>query len=106
RRLLGVSLWLAAGFWTLQPFVLVGFTSGLHMLAYDMGPAVYTLQVAALGIATLGLPFLAAGIVFPLVLRTAAANSQGTGHRELGLLLAWNGVGGWMGAELASGWIA
>jgi hypothetical protein len=41
-RLLWVSLWLAACCWTVQPFVLVGFTGGLHRLAYDMSPAAYT----------------------------------------------------------------
>lgn len=106
RRLFAVSLWLAACCWAIQPFILVGLTGGLRMLTYEMPPVVYTLQVAALAIVTVGLPFAASGVVFPLVLRTAAKHPKGSGHRELGLLLAWNGLGGWMGAELASGWMA
>jgi spermidine synthase len=106
RRVLWVVLWVAALCWTLQPFLLVGLTGGLQMLAYDMSPPAYTLQVVALGAITIGLPFVAAGIVFPLILRAVAGEGTARSRREMGLLFAWNGLGGWLGAELASGWIA
>jgi spermidine synthase len=106
RRVLWVTLWLALMCWSLQPFLLVSLTGGLQMLAYDMSPPAYTLQVAALGCVTIGLPFVAAGVVFPLVLRAALGHGAGTPRREVGLLFAWNGLGGWVGAELTSGWIA
>jgi spermidine synthase len=106
RRVLWVTLWAATLGWSIQPFLLVGLTGGLRMLSYDMSPAAYTLQVASLGIITIGLPFVAAGILFPLVLRSVTVADAHIPRREVGLLFAWNGLGGWMGAELGSGWIA
>jgi spermidine synthase len=106
RRVLWMTLWAATVCWSIQPFLLVGLTGGLHMLTYDMSPAAYTLQVATLGLVTIGLPFVAAGILFPLVLRTVTEHVARAPRREVGLLFAWNGLGGWLGAELASGWIA
>lgn len=47
-----------------------------------------------------GLAVLAAGLVFPLTALLAARTSEGSGAREWGWLLAWNGVGALAGAEL------
>jgi spermidine synthase len=106
QRVLWMSLCAATVCWSIQPFLLVGLTGGLQMLAYDMSPAAYTLQVATLGLLTIGLPFVAAGILFPLVLRTVTEQGARAPRREVGLLFAWNGLGGWLGAEFTSGWIA
>jgi spermidine synthase len=106
RRVLWAALWAAALFWMLQPFLLVGLTGGLQMLSYDLRPSAYVLQVMGLGMATVGVPFVAAGVVFPLVLRSVLAARTAAARREAGLLFAWNGLGGWLGAEAASAWIA
>jgi spermidine synthase len=106
RRVLLLALLAASGLWAIQPFLLVGFTSGLRMLTYDLSPTAYTLQVGALGMLTLAPPFVAAGVIFPLVLRSVAGRDDANRRREAGLLFAWNGLGGWLGAEAASAWLA
>jgi spermidine synthase len=106
RRVLEISLLTAAGAWVVQPFLLVGLSGGLQVIPYELPLSVYTLQVAFLGLVTLGPAFLAAGMVFPMVLRAASEGGQGWQGREAGVVLAWNGLGGWLGAELGSFWIA
>jgi spermidine synthase len=106
RRVLVWAGFVACVLWLAEPFVLVGLTGGLRMVAYDMSPAAYTMQVGALGVVTLMPAFVAAGMLFPLALRFVARSGGETRSRETGLLFAWNGLGGWVGAEVTSAWIA
>ena len=75
----------------------------LRFLAYELKPLPYAIEIAKLGLITIVPLFLALGLVFPLIFRNALKQR---GARSLGLLLAWNGVGGWLGAELTQYYIA
>lgn len=77
-----------------QPFCLNAMRPGLEILPYELTAIPYVWEVLKLG-AVAVLPFtLASGLIFPLLLVRVKASA-----RAVGLLLAWNGVGGWLGAE-------
>lgn len=85
----------------LEPLLLIVQRGGLHYLAYDLAPLVYAGELLKLGMLSVFPMIIAAGLVFPLLLHSPAAS-----HRTgLGLLLAANGVGGWLGAELTNRWV-
>jgi hypothetical protein len=93
--LLPVALFLAAVAFAAQPLVLVIQRGGVHYLPYDKPLWLYLLESIRLGVPALLLVLLPAGLVFPLLLRDAAARGI-----DAGRLLALNGLGGWLGAEL------
>jgi spermidine synthase len=105
RQVLRVALMAAAVAWLGQPFLMAGLTGHLQIMPHELPPAIYSLQVGFLGLVTAGPAFMAAGVVFPLVLRMAAGNGHAGEGRETGVILCWNGLGGWLGAELGSSWI-
>lgn len=86
-----------------EPFVFLAARPGLRFFAYDHPPFAYLLRVAALSSLVILPVFVAGGLVFPLLLRQTA-NRREPG-REVALLLALNGLGGWIGAETAQGWL-
>jgi predicted membrane-bound spermidine synthase len=101
QGLLQWTLLAAVGIAALQPLVFQALRPGLRFFAYELSPVAYLLRVTALALAVIVPVFLAAGFTFPLLLRTVGASRDG--RRELALLLAVNGLGGWLGAETAQG---
>lgn len=86
-----------------QPFLLFAMRGGVKILPYELPALEYFREVLELGIVAICPVFFASGLIFPLLLRSAAAVESG---RRVGSLLAWNGVGGWLGAELGQAWMA
>ena len=82
-----------------EPFVFLAARPGLRFFAYGHPPLAYLLRVAALSSLVIAPVFVAVGLVFPLLLRQAAGRREA--GRDVALLLALNGLGGWIGAETA-----
>jgi len=81
-----------------QPLAFTWLRHGVTILPYELTLLPYTLEIIKLGaIATVPV-FAAAGLIFPLLLRRNA--------RAAGNLLAWNGIGGWLGTEFAQNALA
>jgi spermidine synthase len=78
-----------------QPFCLIAMRKGLAILPYELTPIPYVIEVIKLGAVAVLPAMIASGLVFPLLLLRANASA-----RDIGVLLAWNGMGGWLGAEL------
>ncbi|MBS0660828.1 MAG: hypothetical protein JSR82_21630 [Verrucomicrobia bacterium] len=95
-RALPTALLLAALGTATQPFLLHTLRGRLNYLDFQQPLPGYLAEAAFLGLPALGIALLPAGLLFPLVLRRGLA-----GGIEAGRLLAWNGLGGWLGAELA-----
>lgn len=72
---------------------------GLRYQPYQIGMTRYFLQIAFPGLLCVTVPFVLAGLVFPLVL----GRLQGPTLGVVGPAFAFNGLGGWLGAELAQG---
>jgi spermidine synthase len=88
-----------------QPLLINAMHPGLELLPYELPPGGYAWELVKLGAVAAGPMFLVGGLVFPLLLR-AALDSGADGHRVAGILLACNGFGGWLGAELGQSWLA
>lgn len=82
-----------------QPVLFLLARPGLANLPYELAPAAYYPRLILLAGFTLGPAFLAAGLVFPLLLATRPDAAR------LARWLALNGLGGWLGAELTSAWL-
>ena len=103
RRALGWALAFSAIACATQPFLINGLRGGLKFLPYELPPMEYFREVLELGLVCVCPVFFAGGLVFPLLLRFVAAAERG---RRVGALLAWNGIGGWLGAEFGQAWLA
>ncbi|HMP84500.1 MAG TPA: hypothetical protein PKA41_17535, partial [Verrucomicrobiota bacterium] len=84
-----------------QPFLFTAMRGGVEILPYELTPAAYTFEVSKLGLIALCPAFIVAGLLFPILLQQASAGSASDTARNVALLLAWNGLGGWIGSELA-----
>ncbi len=93
------ALALAALACAAQPFVFSAWTGNLIPLSWKLAPPAYYAQTAALLAITVVPLFFAAGLVFPAALRLARPS-------QVGVLLAWNGLGGWLGAEMTNRFLA
>lgn len=92
KRALQFSLLATAICATAQPLIFTSLRHGVTILPYELTLLPYTLAIFKLGMIA-GIPiFVAAGLIFPLLLRRNA--------RAAAKLLAWNGLGGWFGTEL------
>lgn len=87
-----------------QPFVFTSLCNGIQILPYELAPAAYVQEALQVSVLAAVPMLLAAGLVFPMLLRSAIAGAAPV--RSVGLLLAWNGLGGWMGAEVTQGFVA
>jgi spermidine synthase len=96
QRALAWALFASAVLCAAQPFLLTGWRAGVNILPYELPPASYLLEVLRLGALAVCPMLLAGGLVFPMLLRRAVAEEGG---RRVGVLFAWNGLGGWLGAE-------
>jgi len=94
-HLLAISLALAAATCALQPLIFTLATSGMQALNYEVSGGAYILQVCRLGLMTIAPVMLCAGLIFPLLILDSQGNA-----RAVGQLIAWNGLGGLLGAEL------
>ena len=90
---LGNLLLMAGGVWTLQPLLFLWLRPGLQILPYELAPAAYFLRLTGLAVLTLAPGFVVSGLLFPRLLQSAGE------PRTIARLLAWNGLGSWMGAE-------
>ncbi len=94
RRWVLVALGLAAVGAMLEPVTFLILRPGLQIIPYELRAGPYFLAVGGLAFTTLGPAFFAAGLLFPALLKEAGTS------RDVARLLALNGVGGWLGAEL------
>ena len=102
-QLMSWALFLSSLLCAMQPFLLIALRGGLNILPYELAPLPYTWEVLKLGALAVCPMLIVAGLVFPLLLRATAGRAGG---RRVGALLAWNGLGGLLGAELGQGWFA
>lgn len=93
-RLLSISLGLAALACLVEPILFLSLRPGLQIIPYEWTPARYFAAVGTLASLTLVPVFFASGLLFPILLRDADQ------PRQVAQLLAINGLGGWLGAEL------
>lgn len=76
----------------LQPFQLIALRPNLEMLPYELPTVQYSLAMLKLAALTVCPLILVAGLLFPFALHSQRP-------RKIALLLASNGVGGWLGQE-------
>ena len=98
-RLLSISLGLAALACLLEPILFLSLRPGLQIIPYELTPPHYFAAVGILASVTLVPVFFASGLLFPLLLRDTDQ------PRQVAQLLAINGLGGWLGAELTPAWL-
>jgi spermidine synthase len=106
RLALRISLVVAALLCAAQPFLLTGMRDGLDILPYELEPLPYVGEVLELGLFSICPMLLAGGLIFPLLLRRTVEDSDGESPGRVAVLFAWNGVGGWLGAEFGQSVIA
>jgi spermidine synthase len=78
----------------LEPWMFQAVRPGLELVPYDLPAAGYFLRLGLLGLGSGVVVMAVAGVVFPRLLDRAS------GEREVAGLLAVNGIGGWLGAEV------
>jgi len=106
RRALNFALILAALLCATQPFVFIALREGVTILPYELPALAYAWELVKLGSVALCPMLVAGGLVFPLLIRNTVAAGDTDNTRRVATLLAWNGIGGWLGAELAQAVIA
>jgi len=99
KRALSVALLAAGLLVAVQPFLLVYLRGGLNPLPYSLDSLEYFFAVFRVAGMSFGPSLLVAGLIFPLLILVV----EGRG-RAMGRLLAWNGLGGLAGAEMAN-WV-
>ncbi len=83
------------------PELFVGATDGLQPLDSSPSLPVFVLQVVGLALVTLGPALFFAGLVLPATFEWLASDHGDLHGRRWGIVLAANGIGGVLGAELA-----
>ncbi|TPV94495.1 MAG: hypothetical protein B7733_14735 [Myxococcales bacterium FL481] len=106
-----------------SPFVAVGAAAAVASVGFVLAPLVFLSattsgydwvtatsslefagKLAGLVALTLGLPLIAAGVVFPALLRVAQSHGAAASGARFARLLALNGLGALVGAEVAHRW--
>lgn len=90
------ALALAAG-----PLVFMGIAKHVDLLELNGSVGGFVIKLVLLAMSTLGPGFLLAGLVFPLTISWLAEEAGDRDGKRLGWLLAVNGLGGVIGAEMA-----
>lgn len=85
----------------LQPSLKM-LAGGINILPYELTAVPYTLALLGVSLPAVFVPTLCAGLVFPLLLHRLTRDHGQAAPRLIGRLLMWNGLGGWLGAELAN----
>ena len=86
----------------LAPQIFMGIARQSNWFAENVGVSQFVFKLGALALLSVGPAWLVAGLIFPFAVARAGehCSSMQSGQR-LGLLLAVNGLGGLLGAELA-----
>ena len=98
---LGKILVLSGVLTFLTPVIFLGLGAIFPVAERDGTLGEFLGRLVVFGLVVVGPAFILGGFVFPLV----AGQFAGPGAGVWGWLLAVNGVGGWMGAEVAYGWL-
>lgn len=85
----------------LQPSLKM-MAGGVNILPYELTAGRYTLALLGVALPAIFVPMLCAGLVFPLLVHRVTQQAGKAAPRLVGRLLMWNGLGGWLGAELAN----
>jgi spermidine synthase len=83
------------------PLIFMGIVKHVDMLEMNGSVGEFIIKLALLAFVSLGPGFLLAGLVFPLTISWLAEVAGDCDGKELGWLLAVNGLGGVVGAETA-----
>lgn len=85
----------------LAPQIFMGIAQRSNWFADNGGVTPFMFKLGAMALLTLGPAWLVAGLVFPFAVATAGRHCSATqSGQRVGLLLAVNGLGGLLGAEL------
>jgi len=87
-----------------QPFVFTSLSHGVQIFPYELSPVAYAAEVFQMSLLAAFPLLLASGLVFPILLRDVMTHKNR--GRAIGVVLAWNGLGGWLGAEVGQTLIA
>ncbi len=99
-RLLAGVLMASAVLLVVSPWVFHALAAGVPGLTRAESALGFVVKLTVLVSLSFGLAMVAAGMVFPLAALLAERTREGCGARSWGWLLAWNGVGALLGAEL------
>jgi spermidine synthase len=83
------------------PLIFMGIVKRVDMLEMNGSVGEFIIKLALLAFVSLGPGFVLAGLVFPLTISWLAEAAGDEDGRQLGWLLAFNGLGGVVGAEMA-----
>jgi len=100
-RLLVGALIASAILLVVSPWVFHALATEVPALITANSALGFVVKLTVLVTLSFGLAMVAAGLIFPLAARLAEQTQSGCGARAWGWLLAWNGLGGLLGAELA-----
>jgi len=85
---------------TVSPWAFHALAAGVPSLVKAGSAIGFVVKLTLLVSLSFGLAMVAAGLIFPLAALLAERTQSGCGARAWGWLLAWNGVGAMLGAEL------
>jgi spermidine synthase len=86
----------------LAPQIFMGIARRSNWFASNEGVSEFVFELGALALLSVGPAWLVAGLIFPFAVASAGEHcSSIQSGRRLGVLLAVNGIGGLLGAELA-----
>ncbi|MCC6232754.1 MAG: hypothetical protein IT580_08925 [Verrucomicrobiales bacterium] len=94
---LGTGLAVTALLCLLEPVWFALLQPGLRIVPYELPHVAYHVRVLGLALATALPVFWASGWLFPSLL------ARRPGGVSPGMMLAWNGLGGWLGSEVVQG---
>jgi spermidine synthase len=101
--LIVVAMGLAALALAAGPLIFMSIVRHVDLLAMNGSVGEFIIKLVLLAFVSLGPGFLLAGLVFPLTISWLAEEVGDSDGKKLGWLLAFNGLGGVAGAEIAYG---
>ncbi len=100
-----ISSALAGVCFAVAPVIFMAIVSRHHPYASNSSVFDFMLKFVAVAAATIGPAIFFAGMLFPAALRWLGDEGRDAGGRQLGWLLAANGLGGLLGAETTYRWL-